>query len=90
MRKLGIAWVTFEGRRTPYRAMKRGEHYRLIVEAMRAKMNQNPRVREVLLSTGHLILRPDHIEEANAPPEWAYYKIWMELRAGQFRRGDHF
>ncbi len=82
MRKLGIDWVTFEGRRMPYRAMKRGEHYRLIEEAMRAKMNQNPRVREVLLSTGHLILRPDHMEEANAPPEWAYYKIWMELRAG--------
>ena len=81
MRKLGIDWVTFEGRRMPYRSMKPGEHYDLIVEAMRAKLNQNPRVREVLLSTGHLILRPDHIDEPHAPPEWAYYKIWMALRA---------
>jgi predicted NAD-dependent protein-ADP-ribosyltransferase YbiA (DUF1768 family) len=81
MHKLGIDWVTFEGRRMPYRSMIKGEHYRLIVAAMRAKLEQNPKVREILLSTGDLILLPDHIQEANAPPEWAYYKIWMELRA---------
>jgi predicted NAD-dependent protein-ADP-ribosyltransferase YbiA (DUF1768 family) len=80
MHKLGIDWVSFEGRRFPYRSMTKGEHYRLIVEAMRAKLDQNPKVREVLLSTGNLILLPDHIQEANAPPEWAYFKIWMEIR----------
>jgi len=80
MRKLGIDWVTFEGRRMPYRSMTRGEHYRLIVEAMRAKLDQNPKVRQVLLSTGNLILLPDHIQEPNAPPEWAYFQIWMEVR----------
>jgi predicted NAD-dependent protein-ADP-ribosyltransferase YbiA (DUF1768 family) len=80
MRKLGIDWVTFEGRRMPYRSMTKGEHYRLIVAAMHAKLAQNPRVREVLLATGNLILLPDHIQEPAAPPEWAYYKIWMEIR----------
>jgi predicted NAD-dependent protein-ADP-ribosyltransferase YbiA (DUF1768 family) len=80
MRKLGIDWVSFEGRRMPYRSLKKGEHYRLIVSAMRAKLAQNPRVRQVLLSTGSLILLPDHIQESNAPPEWAYFKIWMDLR----------
>ena len=80
MRKLGIDWVTFEGRRMPYRSMTKGEHYRLVVEAMRAKLAQNPRVREVLLSTGNLTLLPDHIQEPNAPPEWAYFKIWMDIR----------
>ena len=80
MRKLGIDWVTFEGRRMPYRSMTRGEHYRLIVEAMRAKLDHNPKVRQVLLSTGNLILLPDHIQEPNAPPEWAYFQIWMEVR----------
>ncbi len=80
MRKMGIDWVTFEGRRMPYRSMSKGEHYRLIVEAMRAKLDQNSRVRQVLLSTGNLILLPDHIQEANAPPEWAYFKIWMDIR----------
>lgn len=87
MRKLGIDWVTFEGKRMPYRSMKPGEHYRLIVDAMRAKLQQNPKVREVLLATGHLILRPDHFEEPHAPPEWAYFKIWMELRA-ELQRGQ--
>ena len=81
MRKLGIDWVTFEGRRIPYRSAQKGEHYRLIVAAMRAKLEQNPRVREVLLATGDLLLRPDHVQEANPPPEWLYFRIWLEIRS---------
>ncbi len=80
MRKLGIDWVSFEGRRMPYRSMVKGEHYRLIVAAMRAKLAQNGKVRNVLLATGSLTLRPDHFQEANAPPEWAYFDIWMDIR----------
>jgi predicted NAD-dependent protein-ADP-ribosyltransferase YbiA (DUF1768 family) len=80
MGKLGIDWVTFEGQRMPYRSVVKGEHYRLIVAAMRAKMEQHSRVREILAATGDLILRPDHIEEPNPPPEWLYFKIWMEIR----------
>ncbi len=80
MSRLGIDWVSFEGQRMPYRSQERGEHYRLIVAAMRAKFDQNPRVREILKSTGDLILRADHIEEKDAPPEWRYYQIWMEIR----------
>ena len=81
MRKIGIDWVTFEGKRMPYRSIEKGEHYRLIVAAMRAKLEQNPRVREILLATGNLVLRPDHIEEPNPPAEWLYFKIWMEIRS---------
>jgi predicted NAD-dependent protein-ADP-ribosyltransferase YbiA (DUF1768 family) len=80
MRRLGIDWVTFEGRRMPYRSQTKGEHYRLIVEAMRAKLAQNAEVRRILLATGDLILLPDHVQEVNAPPEWAYFRIWMEIR----------
>jgi predicted NAD-dependent protein-ADP-ribosyltransferase YbiA (DUF1768 family) len=89
MRKLGIDWVTFEGKRMPYRSMVKAEHYRLIVGAMRAKLEQNPKVREILLSTGNLILRPDHIQEPNAPPEWSYFRIWMELRAEYASKNHH-
>jgi predicted NAD-dependent protein-ADP-ribosyltransferase YbiA (DUF1768 family) len=78
--KMGIDWVTFEGRRFPYRSMPKAEHYRLIREAMLAKLNQNPKVRAILLSTGTLILRPDHVQEQNAPPEWRYFEMWMEIR----------
>jgi predicted NAD-dependent protein-ADP-ribosyltransferase YbiA (DUF1768 family) len=86
MRRMGIGWVTFEGRRMPYRSREKGEHYRLIVGAMRAKLAQNPKVRDVLLQTGDLILRPDHTEEADPPPEWLYFKIWMEIRSELQRR----
>jgi len=77
---MGIDWVTFEGRHIPYRSPEKGEHYRLIVEAMRAKLDQNPKVREILLATGNLVLLPDHIQEPGAPPEWQYFKIWMDIR----------
>lgn len=80
MRAMGIEWVTFEGKRIAYRSPEKGEHYRLIVAAMRAKLEQNPKVREILLETGDLTLRPDHLEEAGAPAEWRYYEIWMEIR----------
>ena len=81
MNKIRIDWVTFNGRRMKYRSQEKGEHYRIIVEAMRAKLEQNPKVKEILLSTGNLILRPDHYEEKNAPPEWRYFEIWMEFRS---------
>jgi predicted NAD-dependent protein-ADP-ribosyltransferase YbiA (DUF1768 family) len=85
MRRMGIDRVTFEGKRMPYRSMNKREH-RLIVETMRTKLAQNPEVRRILLATGDLILLPDHVQEANAPPEWAYFTIWMEIRA-ELQRG---
>ncbi len=83
MQRLGIDWVTFEGRRIAYRSKKKGAHYELIAAAMRAKMEQNPKVREILLATGDLTLLPDHIEEADAPAEWRYFEMWMEMRGGK-------
>jgi hypothetical protein len=80
MKKMGIDWVTFEGKRMTYWSLQRGEHYRLIREAMQAKLEQNPKVREILLSTGALRLRPDHYQPKEAPDEWRYFQIWMELR----------
>jgi len=82
MAKLGINWVSFAGRRLPYRTPEKGEHYALIVAAMRAKLEQNPEVRRILLATGDLVLRPDHAQEPNAPPAWRYCEIWMEIRRG--------
>jgi predicted NAD-dependent protein-ADP-ribosyltransferase YbiA (DUF1768 family) len=86
MRKMGINWVTFEGRRIVYRSPVKSDHYRLIVGAMRAKVEQNPKVREILLQTGDLVLLPDHIEESNPPAEWLYFRIWMEIRSDLQRK----
>ena len=80
MRKAGIDWVSFEGKRFLYKSPTKGEHYRVILEAMLAKLDQNPEVKRVLLSTGTLILRPDHYQDKDDPPEWRYFEIWMDLR----------
>ncbi|MDQ1469663.1 MAG: hypothetical protein QOJ99_1143 [Bryobacterales bacterium] len=80
MRKMKIDWVTFEGRRFTYWSAERGEHYNLIVAAMHAKLDQNAKVKDTLLATGDLILRPDHYQEENAPAEWRYYQVWMDIR----------
>jgi hypothetical protein len=38
-------------------------------------------VKRILLSTGNLVLRPDHHQEPNPPAEWQYFQIWMDLRS---------
>jgi predicted NAD-dependent protein-ADP-ribosyltransferase YbiA (DUF1768 family) len=80
MKKMGINWVTYQGRRMDYYVPTKGEHYDLIVRATRAKLAQNPEVRRVLLATGDLVLRPDHHQPADAPASWHYFDIYMELR----------
>jgi len=87
MKKMGIDWVSFEGKHFEYRPAEPGEHYRLIVEATRAKIAQNPPVKKILLATGDLILKPDHYEEPNAPEAWHYYKILTQIRGELQREG---
>jgi len=81
MKKMGITWVTFEGKRMAYKPAALGEHYELIVEATREKVRQNPEVQKVLLATGDLILKPDHYQEPDAPAAWRYYEILTMIRA---------
>lgn len=80
MKKMGINWVTFEGERMEYKPVTPGEHYRLIVEATHEKVHQNPEVKRVLLSTGNLVLKPDHHQEPDAPAAWRYYEILTQIR----------
>lgn len=80
MKQMGINWVTFEGHQMTYHTTEKGEHYDLIVAATWAKLEQNPAVKDILLRTGDLVLKPDHIQEANASPAWEYFKIYMDIR----------
>ena len=80
MKKMGITWVSFEGRRFEYRPAVPGEHYKLIVAATWAKVKQNPEVKKVLLATGDLILKPDHRQEPNPPAAWRYHEILTKIR----------
>ncbi|HXI61755.1 MAG TPA: hypothetical protein VNF70_03560 [Pyrinomonadaceae bacterium] len=87
MTKMGITWVSFEGRRFEYKPAAPGEHYKLIVAATWEKVKQNPEVKRVLLATGDLILKPDHHQEANAPAAWAYYEILTQIRT-ELQKGE--
>ena len=80
MAKMGITWVSFEGKHFEYKPAGPGEHYKLIVEATREKVKQNPEVTRVLLATGDLILKPDHHQEPNAPAAWRYFEILTQIR----------
>lgn len=86
MAKMGIDWVTFEGMQMRYKPADPGEHYRLIEEATREKVRQNPEVKRVLLATGDLVLKPDHHQEKGAPAAWRYYEILTKIR-DELRRG---
>jgi predicted NAD-dependent protein-ADP-ribosyltransferase YbiA (DUF1768 family) len=88
MKRMGITWVTFEGKRIEYRTPTPGEHYQLIVAATREKVRQNPEVTQVLLATGDLILKPDHRQEPDAPAAWRYYEILTEIRAELQKRKE--
>lgn len=81
MKNMGIGWVTYAGKRFDYRPAEPGEHYWFIVQATRAKVEQNPEVKRVLLATGDLILKPDHHTEPNAPAAWKYYEILTQIRS---------
>ena len=83
MKKLGIRWVTYQGRRMEYRENAKGDFYILIRRAEQAKHDQNPAVAEILKKTGTLTLRPDHHQGPEAPPAERYCEIWMEIRAQQ-------
>ncbi|HEX4121898.1 MAG TPA: NADAR family protein [Verrucomicrobiae bacterium] len=81
MTVMHIDWVTFEGHRMEYRPAQPGDHYRLIVAITWQKVLQNAEVRRVLLSTGKLVLEPDHYQEPNAPAAWRYYEILTDIRS---------
>jgi hypothetical protein len=81
MPKMGITWVSFEGKRFEYKPAVPGEHYRLIVEATHEKVRQNPKVQKVLLATGNLVLKPDHHQEPGAPAAWRYFEILTQIRS---------
>lgn len=81
MKELGINWITFEKTKMVYMEAGESSFYKLIVDVMRAKLEQNLDVRKVLIQTGDLKLRPDHHDSEGADlMAWKYYDIWMMVR----------
>lgn len=80
MKEKGITWVSFRGHKIEYKGHQSDAYYEIIEAATRAKIDQNPDVRKVLLETGTLTLRPDHHEDKDGTKAWKYYDIYMKLR----------
>ncbi len=81
MKIMDINWVSYKGKRMDYRTQEKGDHYKLIIRAMKEKLAQNTRVKDLLFQTGDLILKPDHKQGDNPPPAWKYHEIWMNFRS---------
>lgn len=81
-RGVGINWVSYKGKRFNYKDFADGSRYHLelMQKAIRAKVMQNPSVKNLLLKTGDLILLPDHHQGDNVPPSYLYFKILMQIR----------
>ena len=80
MKKNNINWVTFDGMKMVYREKGESDFYKLIREATKAKVEQNPKVKKLLLATGDLVLKPDHHQKKGSPKAWRYYEILMDIR----------
>jgi phosphoserine phosphatase len=81
LKKAGIGWISYRGKRLDYKGADSDAHYALIRRAMAAKLAQNPRVHWLLLSTVDLKLRPDHHQSPHRTRAYEYHRIWMDLRA---------
>lgn len=85
MKKLGIKWVTYKGKKLNYSGSdaETSEHYDLIVRACRAKLAADPTLVRLLLNTGDLKFLSDHKQRADSPPAYRYHEIYMKLRSEQ-------
>lgn len=80
MKELGISWITYQGKKIEYKTTGKAEHYDIIYKASVAKIEQNPDLKKLLLSTGNLKFLPDHAQQPGAAPAYLYFDIYMKIR----------
>lgn len=80
MKKLGITWVTYKGKKIDYIGKDTSEHYDLILRACRAKLAANPQLVDLLHRTKNLTFMSDHKQRPDSPPAYRYHEIYMKLR----------
>ncbi|MGE4105650.1 MAG: hypothetical protein AB7F66_00425 [Bacteriovoracia bacterium] len=88
MKKLGITWITFEGKQLEYKGKDQDAHYALIFGITREKVAQHAEVKRLLLATGDLILCPDHKVSEVPTKAYRYYDMYMQIRAEMQRGGE--
>ncbi len=82
MKKLGLTWVTYQGEKFEPKTSGAQKHYDLIYRASVAKVEQNSKVKAILIKTGNLKLLPDHVQAADATPAYKFFEIYMKIREG--------
>jgi hypothetical protein len=81
MKKLGITWITYKGKKLDYKAKDQQKHYDIIYRAALAKIDADCVIRDLLRRTGKLKLLPDHkLDETKITPAYKYYDIYMKIR----------
>jgi len=81
MKTLGIKWLTYKGQKMIYNGADAEAHYELILRACRAKLEQNPELTQLLLSTKNLTFFADHKQAPDSLPSYKYHEIYMKLRS---------
>ncbi len=82
LEKKGKPWMSYKGKKFEPHGSEEDQKYHLalIERATRAKIDQNPAARDLLLRTGDLKLRPDHNPSKDATPAHYYFEILMRIR----------
>ncbi len=82
MKKYSFKWVSFKHRKFNYKDKAKGSrfHYRIMFQAIKEKLKQNPKAYKLLMKTKGLQLIPDHKQDPNSPPSYFYHKILMKIR----------
>lgn len=82
LKRHGVKWISYGSLKFNYKDFSQGSaiHYDLISRAIEQKLVQNPKLIELLLSTGTLVLKPDHKMPLKRPASYDYNEILMKLR----------
>lgn len=82
MKKLGIKWITYQGKKIDYKTeVGKVEHYNIIYRASEQKVLQNIEIKKLLIQTGQLNFLSDHKQQPNPDPAYLYFDIYMKIRS---------
>ncbi len=82
MKKYKINWISYLSKKFNYKDMAAGSDYHteIIFQALWFKVTQNEDIKKLLLETGDLKLRPDHLQPDMAPQSYRYHDTLMFIR----------
>ncbi|MFZ3229372.1 MAG: NADAR family protein [Pseudobdellovibrio sp.] len=80
MKKMGIKWITYKGKKFEYNGIGQNHHYEIIYAACVQKIEQNEKIKKLLISTASLKLMADHKQRLDTLPSYKYQEIYSKIR----------